>query len=902
MKVNFSPINLYNNFNRFQPKASKVSFSSNDDDIESDEFVKTLSKEIADSIRTIMSKMRDEIQTGQYIIALSDKNIRTNLNKIKNTSITDFNAKILNHKPAFQKYINELMISSGITNVWQLSNFLRIFNQSQKTINEFDGENIGAIKIFGYLKNKSDINLYPATLLYLFNEQDFSQNPDFESLNDYIEILKKSNVQNEDEFDEKLSYLKPEFNNFEADSDKLNALDYLKDTYDEKIRLIDEIIKSNPDIKIKDSEKIYFAISDVVNYLYLQNNGKNLENLQNYIDIALNFKKIKSSSKNLATKYFGDLDDPQNKIALYELLKECDATIDDINMFTRPTYIADNNMFDAIINKTPISNYIKEKQSSVSYNNFCSLLTSVYTKGENKEDTLALDTLLSVIESNNIKDQNAFLTFYNNISNKKEKTLSTKQICDFIDLFRYSDNKKINNIATLKKNKENFLKALPNIEDFLLNDANEYFVGKLPLEIYKEFSYCVDFSSYEKIKTLNDMAQLSHNNTKESQTRQQNFEDFKYYIGSKPDTINFLIQNEISFDDSNESLAYKNNCLEILNILSTDPKKAKKRIKQLNNSGFLLKSKNNLDSFMNQFKRSNQSDKMIEFIADKKIQSIKVLNNFIKKYSNSSNRYDNLIEHLFLIPDDMDFETYTNILKTLNDCLKFYQIPKGIDNDNILNIDISKYVDRDLKNVNTVNELISSALNVKDEKNFVTGLKSAFVEIDDNKDELNRYSVYNIARELADKIGKSDESYSNIARELKLDKDSLNIPQNCDYNTYVYAIAEKLPNEFIDFVNSNDWLKITSDDKKIANVPLHARLRLIDRTVLSKSDNIEILYSDETKEKLKEILKSIYFQSPCTIKPMRGINRIVIYTPYENRKMESVFSNNGELITVVPTD
>ena len=73
-------------------------------------------------------------------------------------------------------------------------------------------------------------------------------------------------------------------------------------------------------------------------------------------------------------------------------------------------------------------------------------------------------------------------------------------------------------------------------------------------------------------------------------------------------------------------------------------------------------------------------------------------------------------------------------------------------------------------------------------------------------------------------------------------------------------------------------------------------MRLIDRFGLQEDD----LYSEKTKQKLRDILKTVYTQTPYGTKGTDYTKRIITDTVYENTDIETVFSKNGEMITIVP--
>ncbi len=891
MQINFQKINPQQNISLSVQQRKNPTFGNIFND---EEDIFTSAEYTIIELADIVIKLIHEKHIEKYIKIFQNKRYKAALNYLRNRKIEDLGKVLTLNDFEEESYIYDTFKQANINNVAQFSNFLRTFHQNPETEKAFKGQNIEAIKIYGCLNNKSNFSSYTNLLLYLFYMEENEENPNYEKLNTYTDILRKSGIKNESEIDEKLSYLKDEFNNFESIEDKLNAIEYLQKTYPTKIKLLDDILKSSPKTENRDKEQVYEELCDIVNYLYLKNNEKNIDDLKGYIDVLFNLKKLKQPAKNQLIPIFGNIDNPENKIKLAKNLKEHNITIDDINTYTKKSLVSDYNVLSVIKSKEDICRKINNNQPQKLFNNFYAELTAIYTKGEKEKDLEAVCTFLNLIEQHKLKSPNAVLAFYNTLCNTRETNFTTKQLCDFIDLFSYSDDKSITDLNILEQNKKNYYKSLPYIENFLKNNASDYFIGKSPLEIYKEFSYCVDFSDNDSIKTLNDLAVFHQNNSEQLKTRQENFNKFKQYFNSKQSTLDFLIQNKISFDNTEEAEEYKNHCLEILNIISTNSVKAEERINKLNKTGFLYKSKNDLKDFINKYKNSGELNLLTEIIADKEIDSLDVLNEFFNQYKNSSGEYNNLIKHMLTMPDNMNFATYTNIINSLNKFIKQYKIPRGIDNDNIFNIDINKYAEKGIKNITDVNDLLSEVLNIKDKTNFINGLKATYTN---NQKKANAYSI---ALEIVKQLGKTDESYQNIARELKLQEARLNLPVNSDDIIYMYSITKSIPNEFVEFINDNNWTNINNDENKIPNLTLHAKLRLIDRTVLNQPGSIQTLYNDTTKEKLKSIIKSIYNQTPISIYGEGSSNRIIINTPYENGRIESVFSNKGELITAIP--
>ena len=99
-------------------------------------------------------------------------------------------------------------------------------------------------------------------------------------------------------------------------------------------------------------------------------------------------------------------------------------------------------------------------------------------------------------------------------------------------------------------------------------------------------------------------------------------------------------------------------------------------------------------------------------------------------------------------------------------------------------------------------------------------------------------------------------------------------------------------------MNSNDWL--TYSDNKKANVSLHARLRTIDRFALDSIENIEELYTEETKAKLQNLFNTIYNTSPVDLKGSKTDERIIADFEHNSNIIEAIFTNKGDMITIIP--
>jgi len=161
---------------------------------------------------------------------------------------------------------------------------------------------------------------------------------------------------------------------------------------------------------------------------------------------------------------------------------------------------------------------------------------------------------------------------------------------------------------------------------------------------------------------------------------------------------------------------------------------------------------------------------------------------------------------------------------------------------------------------------------------------------------INSVNKIQIAMELLDHCTKSGESYANTFRELGLDKSSFVACDSQEEKENSSRILHAMPDEFIDFLNNDEWnIEL---ENGIANLSTHAKLRLIDRFILQEPGSINKLSSKETIEKIKSILHTIYFEKPTNIIPMKN-EKIAVYYKYENRPISAVFTNQGKLVTLM---
>ena len=300
-----------------------------------------------------------------------------------------------------------------------------------------------AVKIYGKLTNKTDLAEFPDILLYLYNREAQKEKPDFEELNRYIDFLKELGVNQSSEFEEKFDHLKPKFNDFEDILSKIEAIDYLRSTYERKIAFLADILKQNEKNSKKDAKKVYSLNPEIVDYFYDKNNGENLDGLSEIIDIAISQKNIKLKSLQLFgmdNKGFAGI---ESKIKFYRLLYENNVSVDDFNKISSKSFIEgnDSDILKQIINKNFISGLIMdiegigEKEASNFYIKFSDVINAVFDEEEGNTDYLKL--IIQLVNKFKITSSNGFLRLYNEFTRSKEIALTKDKFKSFIELFNY---------------------------------------------------------------------------------------------------------------------------------------------------------------------------------------------------------------------------------------------------------------------------------------------------------------------------------------------------------------------------------------------------------------------------------------------------------------------------------
>lgn len=850
----------------------------------------------------IMELDGEEETLDDLIRVLSKKQHSSTIKANKNESTLSFLIRV-SKEDKNTINIGRRFEKAGVKTLGQLETFLRIFNHKRQTNEIFKEQKLDAIKIYGLLDNKEDLSRFDEILLYLYNEESDYLDPDFSRLNKTTEFLKQLGVNYFSDFDKKFEYLKEDFNNFEDISDKSEAIEYLKSTYQDKISQLDDILPSISSQKTKKAQNVYNSINDVIDTLY-KLTDKKLSSASQILAYALETDKIKNQPLKVISPYFNNFEHPIDKINFYKFLAENKVSISDFNSLMTKGVVNDPALnFFKISNKEEITQIIanseqkNEKEAFEFYRNFSDVFAGIYDGSE--ETIKEIKELIDIIKKFNLKNSDSFIMFFNKINLSKKKTIEPDELKEFIGLFKYSASKdlfkeakekEISPIQLLELQKEEFKSVEKEIENFLSNNESSPFAYCSPLELY-QLLYDEITQNKNNLSTLfKNIADLQVLNAQEAQSVIKKVKQFSKFFENKQDTLKFLQINGLSLD-SQEQQEFEKNCFEIFNCLyDKNDKKSKEQIKYLALSGFLVKSQNLLNDFLERTQNEDKRREILTIIADKKIPSLKAMEKFFKQYSNSPESDKKLLEYLSNLAEETDFSKNAKTLEIIQNKIDSFYIPIKLSSDNIQNLTDADFIsEENISNAQFI-EILDNLKDKTHEGNFLTLCPF-------NKNS-QTFSSFRISLELAKKIEKSDESYQNIARLLRLNKKDLKLSSDCSDYRYAQEIEKVLPKRFIDFVNSNGWIKY-SKDKNLPSLSLHARLRAIDRFALNNEDDINVLYKAETKEKLNNLFKTLYTQTPTEILSNKNASRFIVDFNYESNIIGAVFSNNGEMITIM---
>lgn len=896
-------INRIEFLNNIKYKENKINTNLVNCSIERDTFEKGNKISFKGIAEKSFGNRREDASISAYLGAHSSKRNKENLAKIR-MPIREYNHRFeeidTGDLPGFD-FINQRLEDSGITTTTLLNYFLRLYNNPD-VLEAFYTHETKLLEIYSKLNSKEDITKFPDLLFGLYMK---SQNEEKNfNPNTTIDFLKSVGVEKYSDIQEKFAYIGEYFNNFENVSDTIEAIEYLQITYPRKIELINSVKpkqgNSQPNIS---AERIYAKYNDVVDYLYEENNGENIEPLPMILDSLIKFSSFKRKDYYGIPSQFNDAKSPKDKVNFLLYLDENNVTTDLFKQIPKHSIITDVDCAAIIERKDDITKEISllkgvnSDKAEIIYAKFAPLYAAV--------DNDAIKSLTDLIDKFEFSNTESFLSIYNRFYGIAKKKIDKNELIEFIELMNYCDSKsvisearkqKVRPIDLVIKNKEDFYGVKDAIEEFLVNDDTEYFIGQSPYSIYSKYKELLIENTDNVQSVLSGIARLNISDSSDYKLKTERVKNLSQYFDSREEFTEFILQNDIKFDLSSSDDKCIENCTKIFSLLSSD--EDKDTLKYYTGSNFIAKSKSSLNKFFEKYTDETKQKEMLQIFAERQVPSYQKFILFLNKYKTGKDDTDNIMLHLNSQPKDMDFITYSKKLDGINAELQKYGIPFNVNNSNILKLSF----DKEYSDVYTI---LNSIFDAKDDENFITKLSSTF------RKRNHVITGYDIAEEIASQYKTENEAcyYNNIMKKLGLTFENPETDDEKKKFSYKMSVAQALPEDFIKFVNSDDWFNFNPENNPPC-ISLHARLRLIDRFGLDGDKTLDDLYSKETSDNIKNLLKTIYTSKPLYVIG-RGYDKnkseitdtskqgIVMRTMYNSDMIDSVFTPYGFLVTII---
>lgn len=253
------------------------------------------------------------------------------MNGVMSVKIDDITEAVFSDTPYLsktKKYTDKLFEDANINNMISLKRFLNIYSNASKKYPEMSSSGPEALKIYSKLDTKEDLQNFPEILLYLESESEaLSEEID---LNSCPAFIKKLGIKDEREFFSKFAHLKSAFNDFEETQDKLDAVSYVKSTYDNKIKILNDVIASNPELKSEKAEKLYLKAAEIIDFVYDRDSAKAFEKLDKILVLATRENKIAAKTKS-RIETFEDISTIEKRIEFLEFLSYEGITVEELN-------------------------------------------------------------------------------------------------------------------------------------------------------------------------------------------------------------------------------------------------------------------------------------------------------------------------------------------------------------------------------------------------------------------------------------------------------------------------------------------------------------------------------------------------------------------------------------------
>ena len=530
--------------------------------------------------------------------------------------------------------IVDILRQAGITSFKSLEMFIREVSKPKVAENMHD-DYIGLVDVYAQLEHKSCLSKYPEILFYIYRSEQESSSPDFSRINRVANFMYETcNAQDTTDFYMGCRFLMPKFGDFNSGFDFIEAVEYLIDTYPQKIELLKDVIHKNKDLKCTPQE-LYLKAGPIIDYLYELNNGESIGEFSEIAPLVLKLKDIKRYPTE-CLEYFNASDDFIEQIEFCKLLAKSNVSINEFNQFCK-TSILDNTSIIALIKnknaaleKLDFIGNIKPHEASKLYQDFAQIFALAKQDDETSEIE-AYKTIASMVQKYGIKNSDSFCSFYSKHMGVNKKTYSPNEIKEFIELNRFS--RSINVIDISRKTKTPVKDILfeqkvlfeavePVITKYLADTKSSFYIGLDAFDIFEKYRNLIQ-ENINNIPALLDALIETEGDTQEYKNRREKLNLFSSYFSSDEELKEFFAQNQINFDTDEKSERYLQACLAVVKALynKDDLEFSKQKLTHLSDSGILKNSKSSLADFV----ESTEEDTLIKIInklAEKEIFSM----------------------------------------------------------------------------------------------------------------------------------------------------------------------------------------------------------------------------------------------------------------------------------------
>lgn len=417
----------------------------------------------------------------------------------------------------------------------------------------------------------------------------------------------------------------------------------------------------------------------------------------------------------------------------------------------------------------------------------------------------------------------------------------------------------------------------------------------------------------------NALSFLEKSNISSVKEYEEKLKPFYEYLETEEEIVKYI--RETGMDFSKESFA--KTCLNALRAIH-DKKNPEATFKKAEKfaKNFLAQSKNTehknktpYETLKEDFIKSGSIEntkKFISFLDKRKIESIDSFNakfEYFKDENGSARAAINLFKNS---PDNVTLEDYAENLKGLKNAVNNFAKNANISNPIFENIDYELLSQDDLKlNFNSKDatyKIIKKLTHGKENKSILTSLINCYSHKE------NTVFKSSVTRELLKIEEKDYEQYDNIKRALKLTREDLGLDKNASAEEYSAALQENIPQDFMNFINSDIFSNGVRTYGKAPKISLHAKMRLIDRFLLNDEKDTTYLYSKSAREEIKNLLKTVYDNDPDEIKLTSQIkavgkdatpkkeNDYKIMFNFNSKPCSAVFSETGLMETIFYKD